>query len=98
MALPKTVLRAVLVAAEEATREAAEEAGVPDMAGWVSQLRQDPKGGREVLVVTWMEDKPGFRGGLVEHGPAWLPMTRIRWIDSRDLAALEAAMTPVDAA
>ncbi|WP_223166271.1 hypothetical protein [Nonomuraea sp. SYSU D8015] len=84
MASPEVRLRPVMVAAELT--------GARDMPGWVRELRQQA-GRKEALVVSWMEEKTGYRGGLVEHGPAWLPMERIRWIHRKDLAALVAAMT-----
>ncbi|MEV4079731.1 hypothetical protein AB0J43_05500 [Nonomuraea fuscirosea] len=68
---------------------------LPDGTGLLHSLRVQPDGTREAYV-SWVEITTGFKGGLVDHGPEWIPEDRIRRISGTDYSAIEAAVAPVE--
>ncbi|MGR6921159.1 hypothetical protein ACU635_43545 [[Actinomadura] parvosata] len=67
---------------------------LPDGTGLLHRLRVQPDGTREVYV-SWVGITTGFKGGLVDHGPEWIPEARIRRIPGTDYSAIDAAIEHV---
>jgi hypothetical protein len=68
---------------------------LPYQAGWLHRLRVLPDGTREALV-SWVDVETGFKGGLVDHAPEWVPVARVRRMRGTDYSAIEAAIEHVE--
>ncbi|NBF00505.1 hypothetical protein FE391_45860 [Nonomuraea sp. KC401] len=67
---------------------------LPDGTGLLHRLRILPDGTREAYV-SWVGITTGFKGGLVDHDPEWIPEVRIRRMSGTDYSAIDAAIEDV---